>query len=124
MEPSKLEYFKRRLLTDLRHHAQQVSDDQAAALDAAGDDAKESADLALRDVIEEMALRLGDQESQMVADIDQALLRIEEGSYGICARCGRIIDERRLEALPTARHDAECQAEIEVAGGKSARPTL
>lgn len=111
-------------MSELRLHSQHVSDDQAAALDAAGDDAKESADLALRDVMEEMALRLGDQESQMVADIDQALLRIEEGSYGICVRCGRSIDEQRLEALPTARHDADCQAAIEVDTGKNTRPTL
>ena len=124
MEDSKLEHFKQLLLAELRRHAQQVSDDQAAALDAAGDDAKESADLALRGAMEEMALKLGDQESQMVADIDQALLRIEEGSYGICTRCGRAIEERRLEALPTARHDAECQAAIEAAKGNSARPSL
>jgi len=124
MEISKLEHFKQLLLTELRRHAQHVNEDQAAALDAAGDDAKESADLAMRDENEEMALKLGDQESQMVADIDQALLRIEEGSYGICARCGRVIDERRLEALPAARYDANCQAAIEAAKGKSARPTL
>ena len=124
MEASKLEHFKELLLTELRRHAQLVSEDQAAALDAASDDAKESADLALRDVIEEMALKLGDQESQMVADVDQALLRIEEGSYGTCARCSRVIDERRLEALPTARYDADCQAAIEAAKGKNARPTL
>jgi len=124
MEDSKLEHFKQVLLTELRRHAQQVSDDQAAALDAAGDDAKESADLASRGVTEEMALKLGDQESQMVADIDQALLRIEEGSFGTCSRCGRAIEERRLEALPTARHDAECQAAIEAAKGKNPRPSL
>ena len=124
MEASKLEHFKQLLLTELRRHAQHVNDGQAAALDAAGDDAKESADLAMRDENEEMALKLGDQESQMVADIDQALLRIEEGSYGICVRCDRAIDERRLEALPTARYDADCQAAIEAARGKNARPTL
>jgi len=45
--------FKQLLLAELRRHAQNVSDDQAAALDAAGDDAKESADFALRDGIEE-----------------------------------------------------------------------
>src|SRR2546422_1246871 len=49
------------------------------------------------------------RESQMVADIDQALMRIEEGSYGQCVRCSKPIDERRLEALPTARYDATCQ---------------
>ena len=123
MEASKLEHFKQLLLVELRRHAQNVSDDQAAALDAAGDDAKESADFALRDGLEGMALKLGDQESQMVADIDQALLRIEEGSYGVCTRCGQPIDERRLEAMPTARYDAQCQTGIE-AKENSARPTL
>jgi DnaK suppressor protein len=124
MEAAKLEHFKKLLLAELPGHARHVSEEQAAALDAASDDAKESADLAMRDVTEEIALKLGDQESQMVADIDQALLRIEEGSYGVCARCSRPIDERRLEAMPTARYDAECQAAIEAAQGMNARPTL
>jgi DnaK suppressor protein len=124
MEASKLEHFKQLLLAELRRHAQNVSDDQSAALDAAGEDAKESADASMKDVTQEIALKLGDQESQMVADIDQALLRIEEGSYGICARCAKPIDERRLEAMPTARYDAECQAAIEDAKGMNARPTL
>jgi len=124
MEASKLEHFKQLLLAELRRHAQNVSDDQAAALDAAGEEAKESADLSMKDVTQEISLKLGDQESQMVADIDQALLRIEEGSYGMCARCGRPVEERRLEAMPTARYDAECQALIEEAKGMNARPML
>ena len=124
MEASKLEHFKHLLLAELRRHAEHVSEEQAAALDAASDDAKESADLALRDVIEEMALKLGEKESQMVADVDQALLRIEEGSYGICVRCGHPVDERRLEAMPTARYDARCQAIVEEANGEGAGPSL
>jgi DnaK suppressor protein len=124
MEAAKLEHFKQLLLAELRRHAQNVNDGQAAALDAAGEDAKESADLSMKDVTQEIALKVGDQESQMVADIDQALLRIEEGSYGVCARCGGPIDERRLEAMPTARYDAECQALIEETKGMNARPML
>ena len=53
-----------------------------------------------------------------------SLLRIEEGSYGICVHCGGRIDERRLKALPTARYDAACQAAIEERKGMNARPTL
>ena len=124
MDAGRLEYFRKLLLSDLRRRARLIGDEQAAVVDAANDGAKESADLALRDVIEELALKVGEQESQMVADIDQALLRIEEGSYGICIRCGRPIDERRLQALPTARYDAACQATIEEARGQNAHPTL
>ena len=83
MDKTKTEHFRRLLLTELRHHARLVGDDQAAAIDAADDGAKESADLSLRDVIEELALKLGERESQMVADIDQALMRLDEGSYGL-----------------------------------------
>ena len=124
MDKIRTEYFRRLLLTDLRRRARLVGDDQAAAIDAADDGAKESADLSLRDVIEELALKLGERESQMVADIDQALMRLDEGSYGLCVRCGKTIDERRLEAVPAARYDATCQAAIEQANGGNARPTI
>lgn len=123
MDNGKLEHFKKLLLAELRRHARQVSDEQANAIQVADDGAKESADLALRDVISELFLKLGERESQMIADIDQALLRMKEGSYGLCVKCNRPIDERRLEAVPTARYDATCQAAIEAERGV-ARPTL
>src|SRR6267142_715672 len=124
MDSSRLEHFRQLLLAELRLHARHVGDDQAAAIDAADDGAKESADLSLRDVIGELALKLGERESQMVADIDQALLRMDEGAYGLCVSCSKPIDERRLEAVPTARYDAACQATIEDAEGRRAHPTL
>lgn len=123
MDDAKLEHFKQLLLAELRRHARQVSDEQANAIEMAGDGAKESADLSLRDVISELSLKLGERESQMIADIDQALLRMKEGLYGRCVKCNRPIDERRLEALPTARYDAACQSAIEAERGV-ARPTL
>jgi DnaK suppressor protein len=36
----------------------------------------------------------------MLRDVDRALQKIEEGTYGICDRCGRLIPEERLEARP------------------------
>lgn len=123
MDNGKLQHYKRLLLAELRRHARNVSDDQASAIAAADDGAKESADLALRDLLSELTLKLGERESQMIADIDQALLRIDEGSYGLCAKCNRPIDERRLEALPTARYDAACQETIEAEHGV-AHPSL
>src|SRR6266571_9566204 len=122
MKAAKREHFKRLLLTELQRHAQHVGEEQAMAIDV--DDAKESSDLALRDVIQEMALKLGDRESKMVADIDQALMRMDEGSYGVCISCGHPIDERRLEAMPTARYDAACQTAIDRAKGNHAGPSL
>ena len=124
MDTERLEYFRNRLVTELRHHTDQVRTGQAAALELSDDGVKDTVDMSLMDVSKELALRLGERESQMVADIDQALLRIREGSYGTCARCGKVIDERRLEALPTARYDAACQALIESANGDDEHSSL
>ena len=124
MQPEKLAHFKQILLSQLQGHADHVRADQAAALELSDDGVKDTVDMSVMDVSKELAFRLGDRESQMIADIDQALLRIQEGSYGVCGRCGKLIEERRLEALPTARYDAACQALIESANGDDEHATL
>jgi len=124
MDAEKLKHFRNLLLTQLRQNTEQVRTDQAAALDLFDDGVKDSVDLSVQDLNKEIALRLGERSSKIVADIDQALLRMKEGSYGICARCGQPIDERRLEAIPTARYDAACQAAIESANGEDEHATL
>jgi DnaK suppressor protein len=125
MDEKKLEHYRSILEEQLRRHTENVRGDQADALEAVSDDGvKDSVDMSLQDVTQELALRLGERESQMVADIDQALMRIEEGTYGVCARCGKPIDERRLDALPTARYDAACQTAIEASAGLDNISTL
>jgi DnaK suppressor protein len=124
MLPEKLTHFEKVLRAEREKHIENVRVDQAAAIELSDDGVKDTVDMSLMDVNKELALRLGERESQMIADIDQALLRIREGSYGICARCGKLIDERRLEALPTARFDAACQAAIESVNGEDEHATL
>ena len=124
MDENRLDHFRSILLKQLRTLNDRVREDQAAALDGADDGVKDSVDMSLLDVNKEIAFRLGERDSQMVADIDQALLRMDEGAYGVCARCGKEIDERRLEALPTARYDAACQTIIETSEGLEDAPTL
>ena len=126
MDAERLEHFRRILTTQLRQRTENVRDNQAAALEMGTNDdgVKDTVDMSLMDVNQELALRLGERESQMVADIDQALLRIDEGSYGVCARCGETIPEARLEAVPTARYDAACQTALEASQGLDDIPTL
>lgn len=45
----------------------------------------------------------------MVADIDAALERLDNGRYGLCERCEAAIPAERLELKPHARHCVECQ---------------
>lgn len=124
MDEKRLDHYRKILLEQLRQHTENVREDTAAALESNDDGVKDSVDMSLLDVNREIAFRLGERESQMIADIDQALLRIDEGTYGTCARCGKPIDERRLDAMPTARYDAACQAEIEANQGLDDISTL
>jgi RNA polymerase-binding protein DksA len=50
---------------------------------------------------------------QVLRQIDESLKRIDEGTYGICERCGREISEERLEAIPWTTLCIDCQRETE-----------
>jgi DnaK suppressor protein len=61
----------------------------------------------------DFALSLLSQEQDSLYEIDEALKRIENGTYGTCEMSGKSIPHPRLEALPFTRYTVECQAELE-----------
>ncbi|MGA7392072.1 MAG: TraR/DksA C4-type zinc finger protein [Terrimicrobiaceae bacterium] len=61
----------------------------------------------------DFALSLLSQEQDSLYEIDEALKRIENGTYGVCEMSGKAIPHARLEALPFTRYTVECQAELE-----------
>jgi DnaK suppressor protein len=61
----------------------------------------------------DFALSLLSQEQDALYEIEEALKRIEQGSYGTCEMSGKPIAHARLEAIPFARYTVECQAQIE-----------
>ena len=61
----------------------------------------------------DFALSLLSQEQDALYEIEEALKRIEQGTYGVCEMSGKPIATARLEALPFARYTVECQAQLE-----------
>jgi RNA polymerase-binding transcription factor DksA len=61
----------------------------------------------------DFALSLLSQEQDALYEIDQALKRIELGTYGKCEMSGKLIPHARLEAIPFARFTVECQSQLE-----------
>lgn len=61
----------------------------------------------------DFALSLLSQEQDALYEIDQALKRIEQGTYGVCEMSGKHIPRARLEAIPFARFTVECQSQLE-----------
>lgn len=74
--------------------------DEGELSSAAGD--QHIADHATEMFDRELDGSLGDNAEQLVREIDAALDRIDDGSYGTCARCAKAIPEERLDAVPYA----------------------
>ena len=60
-----------------------------------------------------LTLRIRDRERKLITKIDEALGRIEEGSYGICEECGGPIGVERLKARPVTTLCIACKSEQE-----------
>lgn len=70
----------------------------------------------------ELTLMLGDRDRDKLSEIEDALERIKDASYGACEECGEPIAEDRLRALPFTRVCVECQSknerELKIKGGR------
>ncbi len=89
---------------------QSLTDEQQRRLEAAMD----SGDQALVDLEREMGISLQEMRNRERQLVEEALISLEEGSYGACAECGEEISEKRLEALPFARLCVACQSKREL----------
>ncbi|MGA9598472.1 MAG: TraR/DksA C4-type zinc finger protein [Acidimicrobiia bacterium] len=55
-------------------------------------------------------LGIVDNLTELLADVDQAMARVNEGTYGLCKNCGKEIGADRMEFRPTSRYCIDCKA--------------
>ena len=101
----------RNVQSDLHEGREQTKDEGMDTYDIASD---------ARD--REISLTLNDRDRDKALAIDDALARIDEGTYGVCDSCESDIAEARLEALPFTRLCVSCQAEREKEAKSMKRP--
>jgi len=79
----------------------------------ASDGSQEFEDVAVDflEIQQEQSLLVNQQ--ALLKEVEDALKRIEQGTYGKCVDCGRPIPEKRLEAIPWAARDVECEEQLE-----------
>jgi RNA polymerase-binding transcription factor DksA len=128
--PQRLAEAKRRLLergarlkADIeRERAKYDSDRDAASRDTVRD----PGDASVADVTLDTDLAEIDRDVQELDDINAALARVAAGTYGFCVDCGRPIEPDRLEQVPQAARDLECQQRFERrhASGGDETPSL
>lgn len=61
----------------------------------------------------ELSYMLGDRERNKLREIDNAISKIEDGTYGICDECGEIISKKRLSVIPYSNLCIACKSKIE-----------
>jgi DnaK suppressor protein len=85
-----------------------------------GDTQLDSGDMSQEMFTREMDATIGEQVERRLKDVDRALQKIEEGTYGICDDTGEPIPKGRLEAIPEAIRTVEAQQRYE----RERRPPL
>ncbi len=70
-------------------------------------------ELALIDMIEDMGVAVADIHRQELVSIDEAIKKLEDGTYGVCSACAEDIDEERLKVVPFATHCVNCKSKTE-----------
>jgi DnaK suppressor protein len=108
MNERQREYFRKKLLSwkqDILREAQ----DTIANLQAESENHPDLADRASSETDRAIELRARDRQRKLIAKIDAALSRIDDGTYGFCEETGEPISLKRLDARPIATLSLEAQ---------------
>ena len=108
MNPKQREYFRQKLLR-WREDLLQETSETLQHLQEGGLQEPDIADRASLETDRSLELRTRDRARKLIAKIDEALGRIDDGSYGFCEETSEPISVRRLEARPIATLSLEAQ---------------
>jgi len=107
-----LEERRREILAEVQEKMRDVRDGGASFEGKGVLDAAETSEADIQDDIEFALIQM---KTETLHKIEEALIRLEEGTYGNCFECGDEISERRLRALPFAVRCKDCEEAREVA---------
>jgi DnaK suppressor protein len=107
-----LEDRRREILAEVQ---EKMRDVRAEGASGEGKGVLDSAETSEADIQDDIELALIQMKSETLHKIEEALARLEEGTYGNCFECGDEISERRLRALPFAVRCKDCEEARELA---------
>src|SRR5437867_6786957 len=113
MDRKSIDRFRKSL--QARHRELQVSVAKTQHI-AQHDHGKDEGDRANTSLARDIDLAQKSRDRALLALVDAALKRINEGTFGNCLNCGQEINAKRLEAIPWVRYCITCQELIDSAG--------
>jgi DnaK suppressor protein len=109
MDKRKVKTFRDKLLDRREGLVGQVQEAEKYSRERDSEATQDPADMAANAYTKELLVSMSANDRQLLALVDEALERIESGEYGDCVHCNEPVQEKRLEAVPWARHCLRCQ---------------
>ena len=100
---------KKRLLAKRDELLQDLAKNRQVSDETIEESAQDMADRATSAYTKEFAYSLSESDRKILILIEEALGRLDAGLYGTCVHCSQVVQEKRIEAVPWARHCLDCQ---------------
>ena len=112
MKKKNLKYFKDLLIKRMEHLLSQA-DNTVSDMNTPKGNFPDPTDRATYEADRNFELRIRDREHKLIKKVKKALDRIENGTFGICEKCGDDISIKRLQARPVTTQCIECKTKEE-----------
>jgi DnaK suppressor protein len=109
MDSRKFDHFRKKLLEKKDELFQTVSKTEQYGREADEDATQDIADKAANSYTKEFLFSQSSSERTILQLVNEALDRVEKGTFGYCVACENEINQKRLEAVPWTRHCISCQ---------------
>ncbi len=109
MDKRRVRVFRDKLLDRRDSLVGQVQQAELYSRERDSEATQDPADMAANAYTKELLVSMSDNDRRLLNLIDEALDRMEDSGFGKCVRCGTPLPEKRLEAVPWARHCVKCQ---------------
>jgi DnaK suppressor protein len=113
MDKKRLDYYKKKLLTRRDELVKTITRTEEEGRQADDDPTVDLADKAANSYTKEFLFGQTSSDRNMLNQIDEALKRIRNNAFGQCASCQEEMQQKRLEAVPWAKHCISCQEKME-----------
>ncbi len=113
MDAKTLARFRKNLLEEKQRLLNNSKNALKNELALSPDDLPDETDLAANEVNQNLVFKLRDRERQLLTKIDEALARMDEGTFGTCEDCEESIEPKRLEVRPVSTLCIACKEKQE-----------
>src|SRR5712675_2886667 len=113
MDKKRLDYYKKKLVTRREELMKTIARTEEEGRQADDDPTVDLADKAANSYTKEFLFGMTNTDRTILNMIEAALKRIQKEEYGVCANCQDEMQQKRLEAVPWAKHCITCQEKAE-----------